>query len=118
MSDIMKFIMEDKQLDMDANGYLLNLDDWSEEVAEALAREVNIELTNDHWEVIHFLRKHYNEFGTSPNARLLVKTFSKAFGEEKGNNKKLYQLFPDGPSRTGCRIAGLPLPNDCVDWPG
>lgn len=117
MTDIMKFIMDDKLIDTDPQGYLLNLNDWSEDVARAIAKEDNIELTDDHWEVLHFLRKHYSEFGTSPNARLLVKTFSKAFGEEKGNKKKLYQLFPNGPSRTGCRIAGLPLPNDCVDWP-
>jgi len=118
MPDIMKFIMNDTMIETDPNGYLLNLEDWSEELAQALAEQEGIELTEAHWEVIHFLRQHYAQFGTSPNVRLLIKAFAKEHGAEKGNKKYLYDLFPTGPSRQGCKIAGLPLPPDCIDWPG
>ena len=118
MADIMKYIVDDSLIDTDPNGYLLDLKDWSEAIAAALAKEEGIELTDAHWQVVHFLRDHYVEYGTSPNVRLLVKVLAKKFGDEVGNKKHLYNLFPNGPSRQGCRIAGLPLPNDCVDWHG
>jgi len=106
-----------KSIAVDDKGYLVDLNDWSEEVAGYLANKEGISLTDDHWEVIKFLRKHYAEFNTSPNVVLLVKVFAKEYGEKKGSKEKMYSLFPKGPARQGCRIAGLPLPNDCVDWP-
>ena len=115
MPDIMKFILNEKSIESDPNGYLLNLDDWSEDVAQALAAEEDIELTDQHWEIIHFLRNYYLEFGNSPNVRSLMKIIAKKLGAEKGTRKYLYDLFPLGPSRQGCRIAGLPRPNDCID---
>ena len=118
MPDIMKFITEDRTVAEDPNGFLLDLDDWSESVARARAQEEGIELTEGHWEVVHFLRDYYNEFGIAPNVRLLMKSFAKDYGAEKASKKYLYDLFPQGPSRQGCHIAGLPRPNDCIDWPG
>jgi tRNA 2-thiouridine synthesizing protein E len=111
--DIMKFILSDD--DTDINGYLMNLDDWSDEIANNLSIEEEIELNEKHWEIIHFLREYYREYGSSPNVRLLMKVIGKELGAEKGNRKYLYDLFPKGPSRQGCKIAGLPLPNDCID---
>ena len=111
--DIMKFIMNDD--DDDLNGYLMNLDEWTEEIAQQISVEEGIDLTEGHWEIIHFLRKYYREYGSSPNVRLLMKVIGKEMGAEKGNRKYLYGLFPTGPSRQGCKIAGLPLPNDCID---
>jgi len=118
VADIMKYIVDDSLIDTDPNGYLLDLDDWSESLAESIAKEEGIELSDAHWLVVHFLRERYIEFGSSPNARLLIKALGKKYGPEIGNRKHLYNLFPHGPSRQGCRIAGLPLPNDCVDWFG
>lgn len=115
MPDIMKFIVNEKSIESDPNGYLLNLDDWDEEVAASLAADEDIELTAAHWEILHFLRNHYLEFGSSPNVRSLIKMVAKKLGPDKGSRKYLYDLFPLGPSRQGCRIAGLPCPNDCVD---
>lgn len=111
--DIMKFILNDD--DTDISGHLLNLEDWSEETAREISAEEGIDLTEGHWEIIHFLRKYYREYGSSPNVRLLMKVIGKKIGAEKGNRKYLYDLFPKGPSRQGCRIAGLPMPNDCID---
>jgi tRNA 2-thiouridine synthesizing protein E len=116
MPDIMKFIMNDESLETDPNGYLLHLDDWSEEIAGEIALQENIEMTERHWEVVRFLRDHYKEYGASPNVRLLMKVVARELGQEKGTRKYLYDLFPQGPSRQGCRIAGLPLPNDCIDF--
>lgn len=118
MADIMKYIVDDTLINTDPNGYLLDLEDWTEAIAESLASDEDIEMTPGHWQVVNFLREHYIEYGTSPNVRLLMKVLTKQFGPEVGNRKHLYTLFPNGPSRQGCKIAGLPLPNDCVDWFG
>lgn len=117
MSGVRQIEVDGKSINIDDNGYLINLGDWSEAIARYLAEKEKINLTDDHWEVINFLRKHYEEFNNAPNIVLMVKVFSKDFGEEKGNKDRLYNLFPKGPARQGCRIAGLPLPNDCIDWP-
>ena len=116
MPDIMKFILNDESIQSDPNGYLLNLDDWSEEVALGLAAEEDIELTEAHWEIVHFLRDYYLEFGSSPNVRSLIKIVAKKISPEKGNRKYLYDLFPLGPARQGCKIAGLPNPNECIEF--
>jgi len=118
MTDILKYIADDKLAETDPNGYLLRLDDWSENIAAVIAESESIQLTEDHWEIINFLRRYYSDFGIAPNVRTLMKALAKKYGEEKANRKYLYNLFPLGPSRQGCKISGLPLPNDCVDWPG
>ncbi len=115
MPDIMKFILNEDVLRTDPNGYLLDLDDWSVEVAEAIAQVEEITLTEDHWEIVNYLRDYYQRFGHTPNVRLLMKVLAKDLGPEKATKKYLYDLFPLGPSRQGCKIAGLPLPNDCID---
>jgi tRNA 2-thiouridine synthesizing protein E len=114
----MKYIIDDTLVETDPHGYLLNLDDWSEDIARQIARDEGIELTDDHWQIINLLRNYYRDYGISPNVRTLIKVVAKKYGEEIGNKRHLYNLFPLGPSRQGCKIAGLPLPNDCVDWPG
>jgi len=116
MPDIMKFILNEASIESDPNGFLLNLDDWSEDVAMSMAEEEGIELTASHWEIINFLRDYYLEFGNSPNVRSLMKIIARRLGPEKGTRKYLYDLFPLGPSRQGCRFAGLPKPNDCIDF--
>jgi len=118
MADILKYIVDDQLVETDPNGYLLRLDDWSADIANAIAESEDIKLTEDHWEIVNFLRRYYSEFGIAPNVRTLIKALAKKYDEEKSNSKHLYNLFPKGPSRQGCKIAGLPLPNDCVDWPG
>lgn len=118
MADILKYIADDSLVDTDPNGYMLKLEDWSEEIAHAIAEVEHIKLTSDHWEIIHFLRRFYSEFGIAPNVRTLMKVLKAEYGEDKASRKYLYTLFPLGPSRQGCKIAGLPLPADCIDFPG
>ncbi|MBD5769951.1 TusE/DsrC/DsvC family sulfur relay protein [Marinomonas colpomeniae] len=106
--------MENKTPILDEEGYLLNLQDWTPELANQLARELNLELTDAHWEIIHLLRNFYNEYEVSPAMRPLVKTVSKALGSEKGRSIYLMTLFPGSPPKLAAKIAGLPKPANCL----
>ena len=98
----------------DEEGYLANLDDWSSDLANAMAKMDDCELTSNHWEVINFLREYYEKYQIAPAVRVLTKGIGKKLGQEKGNSKYLYQLFPFGPARQACKYAGLPKPTGCV----
>ena len=106
--------LENKQIATDASGYLLNTADWSEAVAEAIARREQIVLTPAHWEVIYFVRAFYQEYNTSPAIRMLVKAMADKLGADKGNSRYLQQLFPDGPAKQATKLAGLPKPAKCL----
>ncbi|MCF6304256.1 MAG: TusE/DsrC/DsvC family sulfur relay protein [Rhodobacteraceae bacterium] len=89
-------------------GHLLELSDWSKELAEVMAAADNIELTEKHWDLINFLREEYIENNqTQPNTRKIVKAMSDAWGE-KISQRDVYDLFPGDPSKQGGKIAGLP----------
>ncbi|MCI4624478.1 MAG: TusE/DsrC/DsvC family sulfur relay protein [Candidatus Magnetoovum sp. WYHC-5] len=103
-----------KQIELDEDGYMTNLGEWSKDVAEFLAKEDSLVLTEAHWEVINFLRSYYEQYQIAPMIKILVKEIKKTMGADKGNTKYLYQLFPDGPAKQACRYAGLPKPTGCV----
>lgn len=98
----------------DKNGYLLDHSIWTHDLAQALAAEENVIMTEAHWEVVKFVRNFYEEFDTSPAIRLLVKAMAKQLGADKGNSKYLYKLFPKGPAKQATKIAGLPKPAKCI----
>ncbi|MCG6870680.1 MAG: TusE/DsrC/DsvC family sulfur relay protein [Gammaproteobacteria bacterium] len=103
-----------KQLETDEEGYLLNRDDWSEDIVDVMAAEDDCEITEAHWEVINFLREYYDEYQIAPAVRVLTKAIGKKMGADKGNSKYLYELFPYGPAKQACKYAGLPKPTGCV----
>lgn len=103
-----------KVLETDEEGYLANLNDWEPGVAEAMAKEDDLDLTDEHWDIINFLREYYEEYQIAPAVRVLTKAVGKKLGKEKGNSKYLYSLFPYGPAKQACRYAGLPKPTGCV----
>jgi len=103
-----------KNYETDEEGYLVNLSDWNEEVANFIAKEENLEMGPNHWEVINFLREYYTEYQIAPAVRVLTKSIGKRLGPEKGNSQYLYELFPYGPAKQACKIAGLPKPTGCV----
>ncbi|MCG9577270.1 TusE/DsrC/DsvC family sulfur relay protein [Vibrio tubiashii] len=103
-----------KQIETDAQGYLLNHTDWEEGMISILAEQEGIELTEAHLEVVHFVRDFYEEFNTSPAVRMLVKAMEKAHGPEKGNSKYLFKLFKQGPAKQATKLAGLPKPAKCL----
>ncbi len=98
----------------DEEGYITNLDDWSKELADVIAKAEEIEMTDEHWAVVNFLREYYDEYQIAPAVRVLVKAIKKSMGPEIGNNKYMYELFPYGPAKQACKIAGLPKPTGCV----
>lgn len=97
------------------DGNLIENYAWSEKMGLFLAAKENITLSDDHWVVINFLHDFYAEYLISPMIKLLMKHIRKEIGAEKANKEYLYQLFPDGPSKQGSRIAGLPQPAGCID---
>lgn len=101
-------------LEITEQGFLVNSTDWNEEVAKRLAELNNISLKDAHWEIILFIRHYYLQFKHLPNARVFTKAISKALGEEKGNSRYLHKLFPDGPLKYACKLAGLPKPPTCL----
>lgn len=100
--------------ELDKEGYLVNLQDWSESVASELARQLDIELTDQHWEILHLIRNFHQRRGISPVMRILVKLVEKEFGPDKGNSLYLLKLFPESPARVASKIAGLPRPANCI----
>lgn len=95
-------------VDVDAEGFLTDPEQWSEQLAEQIARENGIApLTDRHWLVIRFMRDRYLTTGTAPSIR--------ALGKESGVPiKELYQLFPKGPAKLAAKIGGIPKPKGCI----
>ena len=110
----MRLNVNGRILEATRDGFLVDLRDWDEEAARVLAEEEAIELTAAHWEVIHFIRDYYQAFNHLPNARVFTIAVRKTLGEEKGNARYLHRLFPDGPLKYACKIAGLPKPPTCI----
>ncbi|MCB1355803.1 MAG: TusE/DsrC/DsvC family sulfur relay protein [Maritimibacter sp.] len=110
----MAYEVNGQTVECDEEGYITNLSDWSKELAEIIAKEEDLEMDDDRWEVVNFLREYYDEYQIAPAVRVLIKAAKKSMGPEKGNNKYMYELFPYGPAKQACKIAGLPKPTGCV----
>ena len=106
--------LEFSDLELDKNGYLADPSIWTIEIAKLFAGDDQLVLTDDHWQVINYVRNFYDEFNKSPSIRPLVKYLAKQLGEEKGNSIFLMMLFPGGPAKQATRIAGLPKPARCI----
>lgn len=103
-----------KALSQDKEGYLKEPSLWNESIAKAIAATEELELTDDHWQVIHYVRNFYEEFNTSPSIRPLVKYLQQQWSKEKGNSIYLALLFPGGAAKQATKIAGLPKPARCI----
>lgn len=99
---------------MNSEGFLLDPRDWNTEVAEWMAGREGLELTEAHWEIIHFVRDYHLRAGHFPNMRVFVKAVAGGLGEEKGNSRYLHRLFPKGPLKYACKLAGLSKPPHCL----
>jgi TusE/DsrC/DsvC family sulfur relay protein len=98
------------EYETDEEGYLINLAEWNEDIANVIAKGENVDMTPSHWEVVNFLRDYYNEYQIAPAVRVLTKAIGKQLGEEKGNSKYLYELFPYGPPSRPARSRACPSP--------
>lgn len=104
----MALLVDGKELTTTETGYLVNLEEWNQRVAEAIAEQEGIQLTARHWDVINYLREEYfNNHEHQPNNRTMVKDMGKRWGE-KIDSKTLFDLFPGNPSKQAGRIAGVP----------
>lgn len=107
-------VINGKEIPTDPEGYLANLDDWTEDVAVYLSEQDNLHLDEPRWEIINFMRNYYAENGTAPNLRVLQKLLKEELGEDKSDKKYLFDLFPYGPAKQAARYAGMPKPTGCV----
>ena len=96
-------------IDVDEDGFMSEPDKWNETVAAAIATTEGVTdgLTEDHWKVVEYLRAYYLQFGVAPMIRKLCK-------ETGFDLKRIYALFPSGPAKGACKVAGLPKPTGCV----
>ncbi|MBL1277534.1 MAG: TusE/DsrC/DsvC family sulfur relay protein [Ectothiorhodospiraceae bacterium] len=98
-------------VDRDDEAYLVNPDDWNEGVAQHFATEESLELDDEIWSVINFMRSHYNEHSVAPDVRHAVKALAAEKGYEKKEAKKrMFTLFPYGYVKQACKIAGMKRP--------
>lgn len=93
----------------DPEGYMFDLPNWSPLLAQKQAAAEGLDLTDEHWEIIIYLRERYREHGRASSAREILRELEARFTDGHGR-RSLYQLFPGGPVSQASRIAGLPLP--------
>jgi tRNA 2-thiouridine synthesizing protein E len=104
----MAYEVDGKTIETTETGFLVNMDDWNENVASVIAGSEGITLTQEHWDVINYLRDEYlNNNGNQPNNRVMVKEMGARWGRKIGS-KDLFDLFPGNPSKQAGLIAGLP----------
>lgn len=103
----MGYVVNGSELETDEQGFLREAD-FSEEVVKVIAAAEQIELTDDHWKVVAYLRDEYREHGHTPNFRNMLKGLAEVL--PGCDSKALYDLFPVGPAKQGCKVAGLPQP--------
>ena len=97
----------------DDEGYLQDVNLWSRELADQIAGVEQIDLTEQHWEIVDYIRNYYDEYKVAPAIRMLTKLIKKDMGPDKGNPTYLFSLFPEGPAKQAAKIAGLPKPPGC-----
>lgn len=98
------------ELATDDDGFLLDPDDWNEDVARHIAEQTQLELNEDHWRVIHMIRQLYTDTGIVPELRTILKQLKLTIGKEQATRKYVYNLFPYGYGQQGCKIAGMRKP--------
>lgn len=103
-----------QQYPTDPQGYLLDSTMWNKQLAVHIATLESIEMDDQHWQVVNFVREFYLEFNTSPAIRALVKALQKKLPDAEITSRYLYRLFPKGPAKQATKIAGLPKPARCI----
>jgi tRNA 2-thiouridine synthesizing protein E len=100
---------EDRIIEVSEEGFLLHPEEWDRKAAEILAKDQEgiDDLTDEHWAVIHYIRQYYLENNNAPMVRSLCKATQLSL-------KRIYELFPSGPAKGACKLAGLPKPDGCV----
>ena len=101
-------------IELSEAGWLLNLDEWTEDLAEKIAVTENVpELTQEHWDIINEAREYFEENGSVAEPRVFSKLMKKKYGKDRSDQKYIYSLFPTGLIKCANKIAGLPRPKGC-----
>lgn len=107
-ADVIEF--DGSRIAVDNEGYLLDPRDWSPRLAEWIAADIGVDMSDRHWAVVYFVRHWYRQHESVPEARRVLKMLASEFGNEAGSRKALYALFPYGYGQQACRIAGMRKP--------
>ena len=103
--------INNKNIELDVEGYLVNPEDWDRDVALELAISENITLTDDYWTIFDFMRAYYNEHGVIPDVRHTTKQMAIDFDlDKKGAKAKLFTMFPYGYVKQSCKVSGMKRP--------
>ncbi len=109
----MQLEIDGKIIELSEAGWLENLDEWSPEVAEGIAKNEKVELTDEHWDIINMARNYFQEYGTVAEPRVFSKLMKKEYGADRSSQQYIYSLFPYGLIKSANKIAGLPRPKGC-----
>jgi dissimilatory sulfite reductase related protein len=102
------FEYETLKIEVDEDGFIQKPEEWNEEVAKALASTEDVQdMTEAHWKLVYYLREYYQKFGIAPMIRKMCK-------ETGFTLKEIYELYPSGPAKGACKVAGLTKPTGCV----
>ncbi|MXP56145.1 TusE/DsrC/DsvC family sulfur relay protein [Pantoea sp. Mhis] len=104
----------DENIKTDPEGYLKNSANWNIIWAKATAKQEELIMNEEHWEIVYFIRSFYKKYNIVPTMRFLVKAMIKEYGKVKGNSHYLFYLFPKGPIKQATKIAGLPKSVKCL----
>lgn len=108
LNDVLE--VKGQSIDIDHEGYLLEPSDWDLDVAQIIADKEGIELNDDVWEVVMFVREHFDSYQCIPEHRRLLQALRKKHGKEKATRKYVYNMFPYGYGQQACKIAGMRVP--------
>ena len=109
------FSFNGRRIKVHHSGNLVDPSEWDESMAIFLAKKEYIHLIDEHWIIIRYLRTYYFKYGITPMVKLLTEYLKETSHDQLANTDHLYTLFPEGPARQGSRIAGLPMPQGCID---
>ena len=110
----MEAVVNGKTIELSEAGWLLNLDEWSEDLAKQIAINENIgDLTEEHWNIINLAREYFQENGTVCEPRKFSKLMKDKYGKDHSDQKYIYSLFPTGLIKCANKVAGLPRPKGC-----
>ncbi|MBI5741058.1 MAG: TusE/DsrC/DsvC family sulfur relay protein [Nitrospirae bacterium] len=115
MNDESVFIeFRGRNIEFTSGGYLKNFGEWSEDLARYLCEQDGIKLTQDHWDVIMFMREYYTQFKMTPMPRVIINRLNDIKHTDRYGIRYLYKLFPPAPVRHACKYAGVPEPEGCT----
>lgn len=106
----MNIAIESRNVETDAEGYLINPEDWDEAVAEQLAASEGVSLSDDHWQVLRFMRDYYDSHQVAADARFTIKFMAETMGLGRQARNHLFKLFPYGYVQQACKISGMKRP--------